>query len=65
MRELEMMDWGDLENMLDMKEALRYYSRLSSSFYLRLVNKFFRGTSISFNSSKRGSTLPVYRPTNR
>ncbi|PKI78451.1 hypothetical protein CRG98_001163 [Punica granatum] len=67
MRELELMDLGDLENVLDMEEALHYYSRLSSPVLLGIVNRFLMDiysdysvpeTSTSFNRSKKrfGST---------
>ncbi|KAK7294198.1 hypothetical protein RJT34_17084 [Clitoria ternatea] len=38
---LDMMDGGDLEHVLDIEEALHYYSRLKSSVYLDIVDKFF------------------------
>ncbi|GMI93813.1 hypothetical protein HRI_003050600 [Hibiscus trionum] len=41
MKELEMMDVGDMEHVLDVEEAIHYYSRLRSPVYLSIVNKFF------------------------
>ncbi|TKY48167.1 ATP-dependent RNA helicase DDX11 [Spatholobus suberectus] len=41
MKELEMMDSGDVEHVLDIEEALHYYSRLKSPVYLDIVDKFF------------------------
>ncbi|XP_020202822.1 uncharacterized protein LOC109788494 [Cajanus cajan] len=41
MKELEMMDSGDVEHVLDIEEALHYYSRLTSPVYLDIVDKFF------------------------
>ncbi|XP_061338587.1 uncharacterized protein LOC133285392 [Gastrolobium bilobum] len=41
MKELEMMDTGDVEHVLDVEEALHYYSRLTSPVYLDIVDKFF------------------------
>ena len=41
MRELDMMDKGDLEHVLDIEEALHYYSRLKSPVYLDIVDQFF------------------------
>ncbi|KAK7255378.1 hypothetical protein RIF29_28787 [Crotalaria pallida] len=41
MKELDMMDEGDLEHVLDIEEALHYYSRLRSPAYLDIVDKFF------------------------
>ncbi|XWS19001.1 hypothetical protein CRYUN_Cryun32bG0093100 [Craigia yunnanensis] len=62
MKELEMMDVGDMEHVLDVEEALQYYSRLKSPVYLSIVDKFFMDmysefsvpqASASINSSKR------------
>ncbi|XWS20303.1 hypothetical protein CRYUN_Cryun31cG0088900 [Craigia yunnanensis] len=62
MMELEMMDVGDMEHVLDVEEALHYYSRLRSPVYLSIVDKFFMDmysefsvpqASASINSSKR------------
>ncbi|XVE88899.1 hypothetical protein DITRI_Ditri19aG0105900 [Diplodiscus trichospermus] len=62
MKELEMMDVGDMEHVLDVEEALHYYSRLKSPVYLSIVDKFFMDmysefsvpkASASINSSKR------------
>ncbi|XP_027344213.1 uncharacterized protein LOC113856554 [Abrus precatorius] len=41
MKELEMMDSSDVEHVLDVEEALHYYSRLTSPVYLDIVDKFF------------------------
>lgn len=41
MKELEMADSGDVEHVLDIEEALHYYSRLTSPVYLDIVDKFF------------------------
>ncbi|PON88461.1 hypothetical protein TorRG33x02_158270 [Trema orientale] len=41
MKELEMVDAGDMEQALDIEEALHYYSRLKSPVYLDIVDKFF------------------------
>ncbi|CAK7356688.1 unnamed protein product [Dovyalis caffra] len=62
MKELEMMDVSDVEHVLDVEEALHYYSRLKSPVYLDIVDKFFTNmytefsvpqASASINSSKR------------
>ncbi|XVE52098.1 hypothetical protein DITRI_Ditri02bG0094000 [Diplodiscus trichospermus] len=62
MKELEMMDVGDMEHVLDVEEALHYYSRLKSPVYLSIVDKFFMDmyseftvpkAPASINSSKR------------
>ncbi|XP_020225591.1 uncharacterized protein LOC109807473 [Cajanus cajan] len=41
MKALDMMDASDLEHVLDIEEALHYYSRLKSPVYLDIVDKFF------------------------
>ncbi|MED6158297.1 hypothetical protein PIB30_031464 [Stylosanthes scabra] len=41
MREIDMVDEGDLEDVLDIEEALHYYSRLKSPVYLDIVDQFF------------------------
>ncbi|KAK6914888.1 ATP-dependent helicase, C-terminal [Dillenia turbinata] len=41
MKELEMMDVGNMDHVLDVEEALHYYSRLTCPVYLDIVDKFF------------------------
>ncbi|XP_028756067.1 uncharacterized protein LOC114762489 [Neltuma alba] len=41
MKEMEMMDVDDVEHLLDIEEALHYYSRLKCPVYLDVVDKFF------------------------
>ncbi|KAL4335332.1 hypothetical protein GQ457_07G031850 [Hibiscus cannabinus] len=58
LKELEMMDVGDMEQELDVEEALHYYSRLKSPVYLSIVDRFFMDMYSEFslpsiNSSKR------------
>ncbi|KAL6134448.1 hypothetical protein ACLB2K_066679 [Fragaria x ananassa] len=63
MKEFEMVDTGDVEQVLDVEEALHYYSRLKSPVYLDIVDKFFLdmysdfsvppAPSISINNSKQ------------
>ncbi|XP_041019389.1 uncharacterized protein LOC121261210 [Juglans microcarpa x Juglans regia] len=61
MKDLEMMEAGDVEQVLDVEEALHYYSRLTSPVYLDLVDKFFTDVyteysvpqASSINTSKR------------
>lgn len=63
MKELEMLDRGDMEQELDIEEAIHYYSRLRSPVYLEIVDKFFMDIHSEFsvpepsagslNSSKR------------
>ena len=49
MKELEMMDSGDVEHVLDIEEALHYYSRLTSPVYLDIVDKFFMDMHSEFS----------------
>ncbi|MED6204795.1 hypothetical protein PIB30_012295 [Stylosanthes scabra] len=49
MKELEMMDSSDVEHVLDIEEALHYYSRLKSPVYLDIVDKFFMDMHTEFN----------------
>ncbi|KAK2654849.1 hypothetical protein Ddye_014705 [Dipteronia dyeriana] len=62
MQQLDMMDAGDVEHVLDVEEALHYYSRLKSPVYLDIVDRFFVDMysefsvpqpSASINNSKR------------
>ncbi|KAK4374763.1 hypothetical protein RND71_005440 [Anisodus tanguticus] len=41
MKELEMMDEEDLDQMLDIKEVLYYYSHLTCPVYVDIVNRYF------------------------
>ncbi|KAJ1433959.1 hypothetical protein SESBI_05805 [Sesbania bispinosa] len=49
MKELEMMDSADVEHVLDIEEALHYYSRLTSPVYLDIVDKFFTDMHSEFS----------------
>ncbi|OIW09096.1 hypothetical protein TanjilG_16323 [Lupinus angustifolius] len=49
MKELEMIESGDIEHELDIEEALHYYSRLTSPVYLDIVNKFFMDMKSEFS----------------
>ncbi|KAK6912068.1 hypothetical protein RJ641_024161 [Dillenia turbinata] len=40
-KELEMMDVGNMDHVLDVEEVLHYYSRLTCPAYLDIVDKFF------------------------
>ncbi|KAM7255695.1 hypothetical protein ACFE04_008593 [Oxalis oulophora] len=65
MKELELMDAGDMEHVLDIEEAIHYYSRLKSPVYIDIVDKFLTDvyteitlpapqvSSVSINNSKR------------
>ncbi|KAJ8773452.1 hypothetical protein K2173_004282 [Erythroxylum novogranatense] len=50
MKELEMMDVCDVEHVLDVEEALHYYSRLKSPVYLDIVDKFFTDMYTEFST---------------
>ncbi|CAN4098353.1 unnamed protein product [Withania somnifera] len=41
MKELDMMDEEDLDQMLDIKEVLYYYSHLKCPVYLDIVDRYF------------------------
>ncbi|KAL4193948.1 hypothetical protein AMTRI_Chr05g66320 [Amborella trichopoda] len=41
LRELEMLERGNVEHVLDIEETLHYYSRLTCPFYVDIFNKFF------------------------
>ncbi|GAB4860578.1 hypothetical protein Ancab_035738 [Ancistrocladus abbreviatus] len=62
MKELEMMDIGNVDHSLDVEEAIHYYSRLTCPIYLDIVDKFFMDMYteffipqplVSLNSSSR------------
>lgn len=62
MKDMEMIDTDDMEHVLDVEEALHYYSRLTSPLYVEIVDKFFTDmytefsvpqVSNSINTSKR------------
>ncbi|KAK7335938.1 hypothetical protein VNO80_28085 [Phaseolus coccineus] len=56
MKELEMMDTGDVEHVLDIEEALHYYSRLTSPVYLDIVDKFFTDMHTEFSVQESSIT---------
>ncbi|KAL3532444.1 hypothetical protein ACH5RR_005965 [Cinchona calisaya] len=41
LKELEMLDNGNVEHVLDIEEVLHYYSRLTCPAYVDIVDKFF------------------------
>ncbi|KAK9690279.1 hypothetical protein RND81_09G117900 [Saponaria officinalis] len=62
MKELDMIEVGDVDHALDVEEALTYYSRLSCPVYVDIVDKFFMDmyeefllpqASVSLSSSSR------------
>ncbi|XP_058774148.1 uncharacterized protein LOC131648400 [Vicia villosa] len=55
MKELEMNDSGDVEQVLDIEEALHYYSRLKSPVYLDIVDKFFTDMHSEFSVRNKHS----------
>lgn len=53
LKELESMDTGNVDHVLDIEEVLHYYSRLTSPAYLEIVDRFFMQMySEFFQSSK-------------
>ncbi|KAG4199125.1 hypothetical protein ERO13_A05G131000v2 [Gossypium hirsutum] len=57
MKELEMMDVGDMEHVLDVEEALHYYSRLKSPVYLSIVDKFFMDMYSEFSLPQASASI--------
>ncbi|OAY36743.1 uncharacterized protein LOC110626467 [Manihot esculenta] len=57
MKELEMMDRSDMEHMLDVEEALHYYSRLRSPVYVGIVDKFFTDMYKEFSVPQRSASI--------
>ncbi|XP_004486738.1 uncharacterized protein [Cicer arietinum] len=55
MKEFEMIDSGDVEQVLDIEEAIHYYSRLNSPVYLDIVDKFFTDMHSEFSDSSQSS----------
>jgi hypothetical protein len=56
MKELEIMDVTDVEHVLDVEEALHYYSRLKSPVYLDIVDKFFINMYTEFSVPKASAS---------
>jgi midasin (ATPase involved in ribosome maturation) len=56
MKELEIMDVTDVEHVLDVEEALHYYSRLKSPVYLDIVDKFFTNMYTEFSVPKASAS---------
>ncbi|XP_022720788.1 uncharacterized protein LOC111278415 [Durio zibethinus] len=57
MKELEMMDVGGMEHVLDVEEALHYYSRLKSPVYLSIVDKFFMDMYSEFSVPQASASI--------
>lgn len=57
MKELEMMDVSDVEHVLDVEEALHYYSRLKSPVYLDMVDKFFTNMYTEFSAPQAPASI--------
>jgi len=57
MKELEMNDSGDVEQVLDIEEALHYYSRLRSPIYLDIVDKFFTDMHSELSVSQSSDSI--------
>lgn len=58
MKELEMIDAaGDVEQVLDIEEALHYYSRLTSPVYIDIVDKFFVDMHSDFSTPQPSSSI--------
>lgn len=57
MKELEMMDISDMDHVLDIEEALHYYSRLKSPVYVGIVDKFFMDMYSDFSTTPQQHSL--------
>lgn len=52
MKAMDMVDAGDLERVLDIEEALHYYSRLKSPVYVDIVDNFFMSIQSELSASQ-------------
>lgn len=52
MKQLEMIDINDVDNVMDVEEVLHYYSRLTSPVYQEMVDKFFMDMHLEYNVPK-------------
>lgn len=50
LKEMEMMDGGNVEHVLDIEEVIHYYSRLTCPAYRRIIDKFFMEIYSEFSS---------------
>ncbi|CAA0837245.1 Unknown protein [Striga hermonthica] len=50
MKDLEMMNMGDMDHVLDVEEVLHYYSRLNCPTYVEIVDKFFTEMHSDFHA---------------
>ncbi|KAI4350860.1 hypothetical protein L6164_005267 [Bauhinia variegata] len=57
LRELEMLDIGNVDYILDIQEVLHYYSRLTCPAYLEIVDKFFMEVCSEFFGSAGPASL--------
>ncbi|EPS67424.1 hypothetical protein M569_07353, partial [Genlisea aurea] len=56
MKELEMMDVNDMDHVLDVEEALHYYSRLTCPAYQHIVDHFFTDMYLEFHEPPQAPT---------
>ncbi|KAL5756123.1 hypothetical protein ACOSP7_020540 [Xanthoceras sorbifolium] len=57
MKQLDMMDAGDVEHVLDIEEALHYYSRLKSPVYVDIVDRFFMDMYSEFSVPQPSASI--------
>ncbi|KAI4387408.1 hypothetical protein MLD38_005245 [Melastoma candidum] len=62
MKEMEMADAGDMEQVLDIEEALHYYSRLKSPVYMEIVDRFFMDMYDDFSAPPSSRVRRVQHP---
>lgn len=56
LRELEMLDVGNVDHVMDIEEVLHYYSRLTCPAYLEVVEKFFMEMYSEFFGQAQSAT---------
>lgn len=54
LKEMEMMDGGNVEHVLDIEEVIHYYSRLTCPAYRRIIDKFLHGNLLRVLQSAGG-----------
>ncbi|KAI3418970.1 uncharacterized protein J3R85_013471 [Psidium guajava] len=57
MKELELMGSADMEHVLDLEEALHYYSLLTTPVFLDIVHKFFMDIYSEFSMARQPARM--------
>ncbi|KAF3610320.1 hypothetical protein DY000_02045391 [Brassica cretica] len=61
MKDLNMVDFRDVEHALDVREALRCYSSIRSPVYLDIVDNFFTDMHYEFSDPRTSSGINASR----